>query len=340
LVVDPFRPARRRRVIWPIVIVILLAGAVALALTGDESPTLYAEDLRSQAAAVSRKARTFQDMVARISSVDRVELTETVDDLDQTIVGVRDFLEGQDAPPELAGSIAVFRLSLQSWDRGATAFRDGLLRAADDPFASGVEDQLINALLELRAGDRLYAAFVADVSAQDVAQPVSGMPAVAFLPDPYPIVPGAQTMAALARTDGSPLELRSALAIDQVTTSPEWILDTEDALVVESTELVTVKVVVANRGNTGADPREVFLSLTGSQGNVEERSLTVPALEPGAKTTVSFDDLSVSPGRSYELRVRLALAEGEAQNEDNARTVRFRVNDATTGESTTTTGAG
>lgn len=312
------------------VLVFVLTGAVALALAGEEAPALYGEDLREQAATISRKSRTFQDLVARISSVDRIELDEVVDDLLATLDGVAESTDVVDPPAELAGPLAVFQIAVDAWAVGAQGFRSELLRAADDPFAVGVEDGLTSALLELRAGDRLYERFTSELAASGLEQPVLAMPDVTFLPKPYPIVPAAQTMAGLARADGSLLELRATLLIEQVTTEPEWLLDTEDTLVVSATDVIDVRVVVANNGNTPADPRRLDLALTGSEGAIQETFLDVPALNPGSKTTVTFDGLAVTPGRSYQLALGLELGVGEGLTEENSRTVRFRVNEPTT----------
>ena len=331
LLADPFRRSRRRRWwVWSLVLLLVLSGAVALALSGEETPTLYGEDLREQAATISRKSRTFQDLVARISSVDRVELDEVVDDLLTTLRDVADSAEVVDPPAELAGPLAVFRIAIDAWSVGAAGFRDELLRAADDPFAVGIEDGLTGALLELRAGDRLYQRFISELATSGLDQPVSSMPDVTFLPQPYPIVPAAQTMAGLARADGSLLELRATLLIEYVTTEPEWILDTEDTLVVSATESLDVRVVVANNGNSPADPRRLDLALTGSEGAIQETFLEVPELDPGSKTTVTFEDLAVTPGRSYQLSLGLELGVGEGLTDENSRTVRFRVNEPTT----------
>jgi hypothetical protein len=161
---------------------------------------------------------------------------------------------------------------------------------------------------------------------------------VTFLPDGYPIAPGAQTLLAQARIDESPLALRAALAVEQVTTLPEWVLDTEGTLVVDATESLAIRVIVTNGGNAMSDPTGITIEVVGGDGSAQAASLEVPTLEASAKTTITFDPLTVTPGRSYSLVVRLGLAPGEGETADNSRTLLFRVNEGTVTTSTTVDG--
>ncbi|HVR33278.1 MAG TPA: hypothetical protein VMS74_11310, partial [Acidimicrobiia bacterium] len=210
--------------------------------------------------------------------------------------------------------------------------------AADGDISLGLSDLLVDDLLELRAGDRLYLEAVEALAAADVTQPVSAMPVIRFLPEGFPLTPGAQTLLAQARVDGSPLSLDSALAVEQVTTVPEWVLDTEGTLVLDASEELVVRVVVTNAGNAASDPVGLTVEVVGGDGSAQSGLVEVPALDAGAKTTVTFDPLVVTPGRSYSLVVRLALSPGESETADNSRTLQFRVNEGTVPAPTTTEG--
>lgn len=289
--------------------------------------------------AVSRRADVFRDMLSRMGSVDRVELQTITDEASTRIAEVRAFLaELEDPPAEIAGVLVLFDLALESWEAGSSGLTEHLLAAADGDAGLGLADLVTDDLLELRAGDRLYRQAVAELASADVTQPVSPMPDVRFLPDGYPVGPAAQTLLAQARVAGSPLSLDAALAVEQVTTVPEWVLDTEGTLVVDAAESLVVRVVVTNGGNALSEPTVLVVEVIGGDGSAQEASLDVPSLDPGAKTTVTFDPLSVTPGRSYSLVVRLALAPGESETADNSRTLLFRVNEGTV--TTTTTEGG
>lgn len=274
-----------------------------------------------------------------MGSVDRVELQTVTDEASTRIADVRAFLAELENPPaEITGVLVLFDLALESWAEGSTGLTAHLLAAADGDAGLGLTDLVTDDLLELRAGDRLYRQAVAELASADVTQPVSPMPDVRFLPDGYPVGPAARTLLAQARVVGSPLSLNAALAVEQVTTVPEWVLDTEGTLVVDAAESLVVRVVVTNRGNALSEPTVLAVEVIGGDGSAQEASLEVPALESGAKTTVTFDPLSVTPGRSYSLVVRLALAPGESETADNSRTLLFRVNEGTV--TTTTTEGG
>ena len=339
LINDAFgRPRRRRRWLVPLILVTLLATAIGLSQAATPSSPLLAEDVRSRAIDVSRRADVFRDLLARMGSVDRVELQTVTDEALVRISTARAFIdELEEPPPEFAAVLALFDLALESWGDGTAGLTEHLLAAADGDEGLGLTDQVIDDLLELRAGDRLYRELVLALAEADVTQPVSPLPDVRFLPEGYPVGPGAQTLLAQARVDGSPLSLDAALAVEQVTTVPEWVLDTSGTLVLDATEQLVVRVVVTNAGNALSDASTVSVEVAGGDGSAQAATTSVPALEAGAKTTVTFDPLVVTPGRSYSLVVQLALAPGEGETADNSRTLLFRVNEGTV---TTTTTAG
>lgn len=312
--------------------------AVSLTVSEDGGSTLYVEDLRDQAVAMSQKASTFQDTLERIGTLDRVELNGVIDGIEATVLEVEAFLADEEIPDEMVGPVTVFGLALDSWHAGVTGLRDRLLIAADDATATGIEEGMVLALLDIKAGDRLYGRFLEAMAAADVPQPVSPLPQISFLPQSYPVSAGARTMVASARAEASGLKLRSALGIEQVTTVPEWVVDTENALVVEATEVLSVKVVVSNKGNAPADPSTVLLTLEGIDASTQELTQPVDALAAGSETTVTFEGLSVEPGTAYQVVVQLPLAEGEAETEDNTRVIRFRINEPTPETTTTTSG--
>lgn len=316
----------------------LLAAAIGLSQVSTPSSPLLAEDVRSRAIDVSRRADVFRDLLARMGSVDRVELRTVTDEALVRITNARTFIDELEAPPpEFAAVLALFDLALESWGDGTAGLTEHLLAAADGDDGLGLADQVIDDLLELRAGDRLYRELVSALAEADVTQPVSPLPDVRFLPEGYPVGPGAQTLLAQARVDGSPLSLDAALAVEQVTTVPEWVLDTSGTLVLDATEQLVVRVVVTNAGNALSDPSTVSVEVVGGDGSAQAATADVPALQAGAKTTVTFDPLVVTPGRSYSLVVQLALSPGEGETADNSRTLLFRVNEGTV---TTTTTAG
>ena len=330
------RSRRRRRWLLPSAVIFVVLVAIGLSQVATPSSPLIAEDLRSRALEVSRRADGFRDMLVRMGSVDRVELTTVTDEALTRISSVRTFLtELEDAPGEVAGVVALFDLALSSWAEGTQGLADHLLAAADGDPSLGLSDLIIDDLLEIRAGDRLYQRAVIALAGAEVTQPVSPMPDVRFLPDGYPIVPGARTLLAQAQVEGSPLALNASLILEQVTTVPEWVLDTEGSLVLDASEELVVRVIVTNSGNAVSDPMTLAIEVVGGDGSAQAASLPVSVLAAGAKTTVTFDPLAVTPGRSYSLVVRLELAAGLVAD---SRTLLFRVNEGTVVNTSTTEG--
>ncbi len=328
LVVDVFRPSqRRKRWIWPVLILAILGVSFVLT-AGGQSSAVAVEDLREDLAELGRKARTFQDVLARLSSIDRVEFVDAADGFVEGVSITRDGIENlpADTDPDFLGSLAALRVTLDLWERGATGFRDAMLSAADDPGAIGIEEVLLDSMLDLRAADRLYADFVADAVEQGLFLPVSGYPEARSLPLGFPIVSAATAYAEVARTPGGPLAKASRLLLDAVTTDPEWVQDTSGQLVVASSETLIVKVVVVNAGNVPSLATELLLEVAAIDGTVDARSATVEPLQPGAQTTLRFEGIAVQPGSVYQLSIRL---DSEGLIDDLTRTLTFRVNQAT-----------
>ncbi len=237
------------------------------------------------------------------------------------------------APAEASDVPVVFDLALTAWINGIEKFRTGMLAAADETFPTPVENQLIDAFVDLQVGDRLYAQVVQRLATADIPPPVSSMPTIVFFPSSFPMAGTANTLVAYARTENGPLELRAVLEIEQVTTLPEWIVDVQEALVIENTSTLVVKVVVSNTGNTISEPTTVGLELVSTDGSLQTRVLDVPALPAGGTTTLATDDLDVIPGQLYELLVGLPVANPDILDPAISRSFEFRINE----EATTTT---
>ncbi|GIU92787.1 MAG: hypothetical protein KatS3mg011_1693 [Acidimicrobiia bacterium] len=330
LATDLFRPRRRRRLFLPIAITVAVIGLIGLSFAADsgQPPSVYAEDLRDVAGQISGKAGTFQEMLNRLSGVGRPELEEVVGEARQTVVDARRFLSDSPPPEPLIRAGLLLDLAAESWDRGLAAFQEALLGAADGMPVGAARNLLTDGLLELRTGDRLYLRAVEEIERSGVP-PVSGMPSVEFLPPTYPIAALAGPLVEQAASEASLLRPREDVAVGQVTTDPPLVADTEGALVMEATETMTVRVVVANQGNVESEATTVTLLLEGTDGSVHDAVAQVESLEPGAETTVAFPDLAVTPGVAYRLEVVLG---GEPT------VIQFRVNEPTPETTTTTSG--
>jgi len=154
------------------------------------------------------------------------------------------------------------------------------------------------------------------------------MPALRFLPNSITPVSLARLYATAAGAQNSPLALRADLAVEQVTSQPELVTNPDGDLVVSSAESIAVDVVVANRCNADAPAQILNLELLSLDG-AETRTVDVPELAPGGQTTVTFDNLAVVPGQTYQLGVALSLSVADGDPTNNAITLAFIVNEPT-----------
>ncbi len=315
---------------------------MSVLLADDGAPALYAEEVREQAAAIDQIVPAFQALILQLGETDRILLDDTIDEVVATLDDVRTTISEMTPPEQAADVPVVFELATGAWARGLEGFRTALLKAADDPAPLGVESEVIDAFVELRVGDVLYGQMVDRLAAADIPPPVGPMPPITFFPRTFPIAGTASTVVAFAAADGSPLELRAVLGIEQVTTDPAWIVDVTDALVVENTSSILVKVVVSNTGNTESLATTVGVELASNDGVVQSRVLDVPVLAPQSTTTLSTDALEVTPGALYQLLVGLPIANIDETDPARGRSFEFRINEqvstTTTSEATTTTG--
>lgn len=328
----------------PVVLTIAIGLLVALGVTADPGTAdpLFTESLRERTVELGREATEFRTMLDQMGTVDRMQLETAVDEVLAVIGAARSTLDSApDENPELAGPLAILGEALNAWEAGVTGFEEVVLTAADDTMVPEVDLELglTDALVDLRAGDRVFGSFVEALGdLEDVPQAVAAFPDVDFVPADYPLAARSAAIIATARSPENALALRAELAINQVATVPEMVVNTNNERVVTQTEALTVRVVVVNRGNTTSQEVVLSMILVGTDGTETPGQQSVAPLAAEAPTTVEFTDLPVSPGGQYTLTVQLPLSEGEEESEDNLRSFTFRVNEVT--ETTSTTVAG
>ena len=82
--------------------------------------------------------------------------------------------------------------------------------------------------------------------------------------------------------------------------------------------------MVANRGNVDVTGITVTLNLVGNSGELFETEQEVAGLEAGTLTSLTFADLPVSPGVTYEISVSISRDDDDEEND--SLKVRFTVN--------------
>ncbi|MFP3916049.1 MAG: hypothetical protein ACLFWM_14310 [Actinomycetota bacterium] len=338
---DSPRRRRRRRIIWPLIITLVVAVGVLVATAGGDARSTigYLEDVQISSLRVSRAGANLSGLVGDLSRVDRSEFQSVVAGVTESLDEASEVAEREAPDPELLGAMALFRLAVDSWTRGIEGFSDAILQAADDPSDEEVVDELASAVVSVRAGDSIYDALLEEFAREDVPAPVAEMPEVRLLPVDTPITVLAPAWVSASRSEASGLPMRPSVRIEQVNTSPEWVQNSEGTLVVPAvSDTIDVLAVVGNGGNTATEEGSVTLTLTGPEGEEVELTDSVEPIEPGASTSIAFRGLAVSPGSFYELVVELDPHGPDAHPQDNRHSTGFLVNEAT--PSTDTTEAG
>ena len=242
-------------------------------------------------------------------------ITQSKDSIDAVAAA----LEEQEREGPLRTPVVLLGVALDLWDEGLAGFEEGFLSAVDDPFNYIVEEQLTAALVSLRGGDRIYRVFLERAAEDPDIQSFSDFRSVVFLPSSYPVVDTAQFLTTYARLSRPSLEFNTDLAIEQITSHPEWIPDLDGRPVIVPTDNFDLLVVVANRGNVEvAQETSLELTVWPPGEAIQTRVLPVPILAPGDKTTVTFYDLAVVPDTAYQVEVRLSFIEGDESLDDNS----------------------
>ncbi len=313
------QPTRSRGKWWllALVLVLVLGWAFNSLLNTTRAETTLAEELRSHTITLDRAARSFVRLIEQIDTMDRSELASTITQSRDSLAAVDAALD--QATDSASSLIGLFGASLDLWDQGLADFEEAFLSAVDDPFNYVVEEQLIASLVSIRSGDRIFQAFLEETAADPDIQTFSDFRTVVFLPAQYPVVDTAEFLTTYARLSRPSLEFNTDLAIEQITSHPEWISDLEGRPVVVPTDSFDLLVVVANRGNVEITAEtSLELGIWPPGGAIRTRVLDVPPLQPGEKTTVTFYELAVTPGTSYQVEVRLSYVEGDQTPDDNS----------------------
>ena len=324
---DRPRP-RRLRFLWPLLLSAVILAALVLARINEQAAAAvnHLDDIRQSANQLVTAAAAFGSLSEEIGIVDRAQFQTITDSVVSELEGAGTVVS---EPPEnghLVGAATLYRLTVSTWKSGVVTFAEGVIEMADEGGTG--EERIYAGLQQVAAGDVLYLRFLEELDRPEVPDPIATMPALAFLPTTISPVSLARLYATAAGAQNSVLALRADLAVGQVTSQPELVTNPEGNLVVSSAELLTVDVVVANRGNVDAPSQALSLELLSPDGG-ENRTVDVPELSPGGQTTVKIQDLVVVPGQTYQLGVALNLSIADGDPTNNAISLTFLVNEAT-----------
>jgi len=317
------------RVLWPILIVVAAILAVIASSAGEETRAEleYLSRMRAQAAELSKDGDTLRVVVSRLHRIDRLELVTAIDGISEDLQTSLEFVEQVPPTEDLLPVRALYRVALNSWEKGIVEFASAVLTSADDPESLTVIDVMADALAELRAGDGLYTELQIQYEAfEGGAEPVSALPPVVMMPAQGAIVSLSAAYITSARSPNNGLALRPGLSLSQVIADPEWQVDPDDQAVVPATESINFSVVVTNVGNVVSIPETVILTLVGGPEQLS-REAEIGPLNPGSQVTVAFDEVPVEPGTIYQVAMNIVATGDDIDLEDNEIRVQFEVNE-------------
>ncbi len=305
-------------------IIVLLALILARINSQASAAVTYLDGIRQSAEELVTAASTFSALPDDLATLDRAEFETSTDSVTTALDTASASVLEAPQRSSLIGAASLFRLAVSTWTGGVRTFQEGMLRSADLEGAG--EEQIYAGIQQVAAGDELYRGVLAELARADVPDPITPLPELQFHSADFSPVALARLFAAAAGADNSLLALRADLAVGQVSSQPGWVTDPDGDLVVEPVESIRIDVVVANLGNTSAPLQNLFLDLSTDEGE-DSRTLAVPALAPGAQTTVSFFELAVTPGLTYRLSVALQLTEPDGNADNDGIALSFFVNE-------------
>ena len=320
--------SRRRRFLWPLLLSAVVLAALVLARINDQATAAvnHLDDIRQSANQLVTAAAAFGSLSEDIATMDRAAFHTITDSVLAELDAAGRVVSEPPESGNLVGAATLYRLTVSAWRSGVVSFAAGVIEMADQGGTG--EERIYAGLQEVAAGDVLYLRFLEELDRPEVPDPIASMPGLRFLPTTITPVSLARLYATAAGAQNSLLALRADLAVGQVTSRPELVTNPDGDLVVSSAELLTVDVVVANRGNVDAPPQVLNLELLSPEG-ADNRTVGVPELSPGGQTTVTIEDLAVVPGQTYQLGVALALTVADGDPTNNAISLTFIVNEPT-----------
>ncbi|MGH8958926.1 MAG: CARDB domain-containing protein [Acidimicrobiia bacterium] len=320
------RLRRRRWAWWPVLLTIIVLLALILARINAQASAAvaYLDGIRQSAEHLVTAASTFSNLPDDLAGLDRAEFETASDSVAAALNNASASVLEAPQRSSLVGAASLFRLAVSTWIGGVRTFQEGMLRSADLEGAG--EEQIYAGIQQVAAGDQLYRGVLTELARAEVPDPITPLPELQFHSPDYSPVALARLFAAAAAADNSLLALRADLAVGQVTSQPAWVTDPDGDLVVEPVESIRIDVVVANLGNTSAPIQNLFLDLSTDEEE-DSRTLAVPALAPGAQTTVSFLELAVASGQTYQLSVALQLTEPDGNADNDGIALSFFVNE-------------
>jgi hypothetical protein len=321
-----FRRRRRRRALIVVIVaavVAILVVAVTLARSDRQASREYLDAAFDVVTGEEDLAAQFDDIVTRLPEMERPVVAEALDRLAADAEVLVDEMGRLEVPGtgDHSRADSFLRIALASWRDGLTGFNEAILTLSEDPLDENGSAQLEAAISELQVGDAAYEEFRATVRvALEIDTLATPFPAVEFIP--VTDIEAYTTDSIVRDMLQAPgLGVITNLGIADIKLEPSATGERNGIPVVPVSESLSAEATISNSGTVAVNTIVVTLTMVSNEGERYEANQGIERLEPGELTTVTFTDLPVQGGRTYE--ITFALGGQDDDPTDNRETFRF-----------------
>lgn len=328
----PPRRSRRRRILAAIVVILAIVGVVALAVryrTERRESIDYLATAESVASRHSEMAGRLGTLLQGLGQEERPEVIQRLETLAAEANEARRTLADAVVTRSVAEVAGRMTVAVEAWDDAIDALDDAIIAVLDaeegDP--SG-DDELRAAFELLRLGDRAFVSVLDGAARLDQELVPMEFPVFSYTQGEYAALYDATVIAERLRRLGTLSELSDVSIIG--TTVPEPVSEGAGGVhAVPASEDFALEVTVSNTGNVVVERVSVVVVLqrTASAEQIAPLGIVIPAIEPGASETRTFEDLDPEPGAVYTITAVASLEEGvDDATDDNAWSLIFKRN--------------
>jgi len=320
------RSRKRRRTIIVATVVAVIFGVVygVTQAQGEREVTRTYLDIAYQTASGGADASsTFVDLVVNLEDYNRTTLLATLGDLEMQTDTLATLLQTGDPPADLQRAHQFLEIATSSWRSGMSDTRSGLTTLSSNPLDEDAAAAVTRGLVDLQVGDRAYTGFLSEVADVDTTQLGGDFPQVVFVPAANEALFDAGDLARrmFIAPGITPVD---DIAVADLNLDPAPVGERDGLPVVPASATQSVTATISNRGNLGVTGITVNLRLLSNSGELYEDFRDIGGLEGNAKTSVTFTELPVTPGTTYQVTV--FVPGGDDDSDNDSLSFRFIVN--------------
>ncbi len=324
---SPAARRRRRRRTLAILVVVGVVFGIAVGVfraQGERETTRAYLDIAFDVSGTAGEiVDSLTALVADVEDYDRATLVERLGAMEASAEEVVARLIDIEAPTDLSEASLFLRIAAGAWRSGISDTRAGLLALSANPLDEEGLAALSRGLIDLRVGDRAYVGFLSEVGEVDTTLLGGPFPSIAFVPAADEALYEPRDLARRMFLSGAIAPIDDiALADLKLEPGPVGEQDGLPVLAVTATQSATV--AVSNRGNVDVTGIVVVLRLISNAGGDYRAEQEVTGLEAQTITSLTFSDLPMESGVTYELSVSLTREDDDDEND--TQVFRFKVN--------------